>query len=126
MRNKSLVVLFAACLMAGCSTYDAVGLPVDIALNLFTDVNKDRGPRSKNPDRKPIIRLWKPETSHCIYVENNKRSLEGSLDDLFEEVEAGQEYVELPTGERYPVGSAGPRKTYDDSSTAMCIAQEDD
>ncbi len=125
MRNRSLIVMLAACLLAGCSTYDAVGIPLDLALNLFTDVNDDRGPRSKNP-HKDKVQLWKPETSYCIYVEKNERSLQGSLENLFDDVEAGEEYVELPTGEKYPVGSTGPRKTYDASSTATCIAKEDD
>ncbi len=125
MQNRSLTVLIAACLLTGCSTYDAVGIPLDIALDLFTDVNKDRGPRSKNP-HKEKIRFWNPETSHCIYVEMNERSLEGSLDNLFNEVESGRDYVELPTGEEYPVNPGWSRAPYEDTPTAKCLAKEDD
>ena len=125
MRNISLTVLISASLLAGCSTYDAVGIPLDMALNLFTDVNKDRGPRSKNPHKDPV-RLWKAETSHCIYLEKNVRSLEGSLDNLFDEVEAGQDYVELPTGETYPVNPDWSRVPYEDTPTEKCVAKEDD
>ena len=123
MRNRSLIVILAACLLGGCSTYDAVGIPLDAALNLFTNVNDECGPRSKNPN-KECVRLWKPETSYCIYKEKNDRSLEGSLDRLFAEVEAGQDYIELPTGEKYSVNATGPRKSYDASPTATCVAKE--
>ena len=123
MRNRSLIVLLAAFLLTGCSTYDAVGIPANIVWNAYFDLKEDRDTRNKYADEDPV-QLWKPETSYCIYKEKNDRSLEGSLDRLFADVEAGQAYVELPTGEKYPVNSAGPRKSYDASPTATCVAKE--
>ena len=123
MRNKSLIVRLATCFLAGCSTYDAVGIPANIIWNAYWDSKEDRDERHKYADEERT-QLWKPETSYCIYKEKNDRSLEGSLDRLFAEVEAGEEYIELPTGEKYPVNSTGPRKFYDASPTATCVAKE--
>jgi len=125
MQKKSLTVILAAYLLAGCTSYDALGLPADLALLLFTDVYEDNNGRSRGRDG-DHNRLWDLQTSRCIYIEENSRSLQGSLDDLFTEVEAGQEYVELPTGEKYPVNPGWSRAPYDESTYTLCKAKEDD
>ncbi len=125
MRKNSLILTLTACLLAGCSTYDAVRLPADLALLFFTDVYEDDNGRSKGMDD-DHHRLWDPQTSRCVYLEENARSLQGSLDRLFDEVEAGEEYVELPTGEKYPVDPDVSPVSYENSPTAVCEAPEAD
>ncbi len=123
MRNRSLIVLLATCFLAGCSTYDAVGIPAQIVWDAYFDLKDDRDRRNKFEDDDPGP-FWNPETSYCIYKEKNERSLQGSLENLFDEVEAGEEYIKLPTGEMYPVGATGPYKSYSASPTATCVAKE--
>ena len=90
-----------------------------------SDLKEDRDKRYKYEDEDYAPSSGTRKRAIASIKRKNDRSLRGQPGPaLFAEVEAGEEYIELPTGEKYPVNAAGARKSYDASPTATCVAKE--
>lgn len=119
MNLRIFATLFILSAIAGCSLYDVAATSTDLALDLFTDRNKD-----KKVTDDDYQRIWNHDTSDCIRVETKKRGLEHDLDVMFERIEKDKEFVVLPTGEKYPIKPHALREEPPLGPTRTCLARE--
>ena len=125
MFRRIIVIMFVLCTSVGCSVYDVVALSTDAALELFTDVNDGKSSRDNDPNNDPY-RFWNSETSSCIRTETERNDLQQQLDAAFDAIEEDQDFVLLPTGEKYAINEPSSHEEPSVSPTALCLAQESD
>ena len=116
-----VLMIAAICLSAGCSAYDWTALTADAVAAVLDAEDKDSHALwTEDGDS-----FWDPNVSTCIRSEKKARNLDQQLDAMFNAVEAGNDYIILPNGERYLVGR-GSVDYIERSPTADCIGRHSD
>ncbi len=118
------LVIVLVCLSAGCSAYDVTALTADAVVMALVGPSDDEIKNRQHDDDETIF--WDPNVSTCIRSEKKARNLDQQLNNMFDAVERGREYVVLPNGERYTVGHGTAVDLETRTPTAECIDRHSD
>ena len=115
MNVRNLAPIVFALAASGCSFYDVATNAIDAVAGtgLFSDEVGYYAERDG---------LWNPETSQCIRDEKDLRPILQPLD----VIEEGNDFVILPSGEKYPLEDWSPSDDSLPGPTATCLARTSD